>query len=118
MVTMASAVLGGATPSAGGVTAAPPLVGTNWALTGIQAPRVKVGDVPVSAIFGTDNRLTGQNACNSYNTTYTVTGSRLAIDTDAMVTTLANCTPAENRVARATPRVWPPCDGSPSRATC
>lgn len=101
MVTMASAALGAVTPSAGGATAATPLVGTNWALTGIQDPRVRVGDVPVSAIFGTDNRLSGQNACNSYSTTYTATGSRLAIDTDAMVTTLANCTPAENRVAHA-----------------
>jgi heat shock protein HslJ len=101
MVTMASAALGAGTPSAGGATAATPLVGTNWVLTGIQSPRVRVGDVPVSAVFGTDNRLSGQNACNSYNSTYTVTGSRLAIDTDAMVTTLANCTPAENRVARA-----------------
>jgi heat shock protein HslJ len=88
-------------PSAGGATPSTPLVGTNWVLTGIEAPRVRVGDVPVSAIFGADNQVSGVNACNSYGAPYTATGTRIRIDTDAMSSTLVACPPAQNRVARA-----------------
>jgi heat shock protein HslJ len=51
-------------------------VGTNWQLTdywdGQGATVAALPGVAVTAVFGTDNQLTGSAGCNTYNAAYTL----------------------------------------------
>jgi polar amino acid transport system substrate-binding protein len=53
-----------------------PLVGTNWQLTdywdGQGATVAALPGVSVTAVFGTNNQLTGSSGCNTYNAAYTL----------------------------------------------
>jgi len=63
--------------------AASGLPGTNWKATGINNGRGAVDSVPagvdVTAMFGTDGRISGSSGCNTYNGPYTVDGANIKI---------------------------------------
>jgi heat shock protein HslJ len=95
-------VAAGATPAAAGSGEDPveqPFVGTVWILDqrasrlGAIAPSVSV-----TAQFAADGRLTGNDGCNLYSTTFTSQGRRLAIDSP-IGGTLVACSGAVGRVA-------------------
>jgi heat shock protein HslJ len=77
-----------------------PLVGTNWVLTDQTSIGAPLTGVTVSARFGSDNRVTGENGCNSYFGPYQVTGSRITIGPN-LGTTLVGCDGAAGAVERA-----------------
>ncbi len=55
------------------------LTGVTWTVTAM--PGVGVDPtVPITAVFGTDGKITGSGGCNSYSAGYTTSGSNLSID--------------------------------------
>ncbi len=61
----------------------PPIVGKNWALltynNGQGALVSPIAGTQITALFGTDGKVTGTDSCNTYNAPYTVTGSNLQV---------------------------------------
>ena len=61
----------------------PPIVGKNWTLltynNGQQALVSPIAGTQITALFGSDGKVTGTDSCNNYNTPYTVNGSNLQV---------------------------------------
>lgn len=101
-VTVLSLVAVGAMPvvaSAGDGDDDEPFLGTVWILDQ-RASRLGVSSssVVVTAQFGSDGQLTGNDGCNQYFTSFTTRGRRLTIDS-AIGGTLIACTGAAGRVS-------------------
>ena len=61
----------------------PPIVGKNWTLLtynngqgGLVSP---IAGTQITALFGSDGKLTGTDSCNNYTAPYTVNGSNLQV---------------------------------------
>ncbi len=74
----------------------PVLAGTTWRMTGYNDAKggfaPALGNVTVSATFGSDGRLTGSAGCNEYRGKFTQTGDTLAIGPLILMTRKA-CAP-------------------------
>ena len=61
----------------------PALVGTTWSATGVNNGRGGVQSLAagteITALFGEDGTLSGNDGCNDYNASYTVDGDSIAI---------------------------------------
>ena len=61
----------------------PPIVGKNWTLltynNGQQALVSPIAGTQITALFGSDGKVTGTDSCNNYNAPYTVNGSNLQV---------------------------------------
>jgi heat shock protein HslJ len=77
-----------------------PLVGTNWVLSGGSALAVPLTGATVSIRFGSDDRVSGESGCNSYNAAYKASGSSLSIG-PSIATTLVLCQGAADAIERA-----------------
>lgn len=54
------------------------LTGVTWTVTAM--PGVGVDPtVPITAVFGTDGKVSGSGGCNNYSADYTVSGSNLTV---------------------------------------
>jgi ABC-type amino acid transport substrate-binding protein/heat shock protein HslJ len=66
----------------------PPIVGKNWALltynNGQGALVSPIAGTQITALFGTDGKVTGTDSCNTYNAPYTVNGSNLQVGAPAL----------------------------------
>ena len=61
----------------------PPIEGKNWTLltynNGQGALTSPIAGTHITALFGTDGKVTGTDSCNNYTAPYTVTGSNLQV---------------------------------------
>ena len=61
----------------------PPIVGKNWSLltynNGQQALVSPIAGTQITALFGSDGKVTGTDSCNNYTSPYTVNGSNLQV---------------------------------------
>ena len=61
----------------------PPIVGKNWTLltynNGQQALVSPIAGTQITALFGSDGKVTGTDSCNNYTSPYTVNGSNLQV---------------------------------------
>jgi polar amino acid transport system substrate-binding protein len=61
----------------------PPIVGKNWLLTaynnGQGALVSPIAGTAITALFGADNRVSGNDSCNNYNAPYSVSGKSLTV---------------------------------------
>ncbi len=80
------------------VAPATSLRGTNWALTDQASLGVPLGDLAVSAVFGTA-QVTGSSGCNQYFAAYSVSGATMTIG--PLGGTLIGCTGAAAAVESA-----------------
>ena len=66
----------------------PPIVGENWTLltynNGQQALVSPIAGTQITALFGSDGKVTGTDSCNNYNAPYTVSGSNLQVGAPAL----------------------------------
>ena len=79
--------------------AATPFEGTQWVLKDAGTLTKGAGDVTVSARFQ-DGTVSGDSGCNTYRTSYTVSGSSVDIN-DNIATTQIACPPLPTAVERA-----------------
>ena len=88
--------------AASGAPASPALEGTAWQLTDYAGPQGTVIPVPekvaATATFK-DGKVSGNSGCNTYNGSYTVTGSDLTIS--PLASTLMACGPIPTAVETA-----------------
>jgi heat shock protein HslJ len=88
------------TPTTPGSTAAAtPLEGTTWMLTSNSPLGAALGRIAVTARFEA-GMLTGESGCNSYNTTYEISGSSMTIGPN-IASTLRACPPPKTAVEQA-----------------
>jgi len=61
----------------------PPIVGKNWLLivynNGQGALVSPIAGTQITALFGTDGKVTGSDSCNTYNASYSVSGNSLQV---------------------------------------
>lgn len=77
----------------------PTLVGTNW-LARTIADQTPIQGTSVFATFNQDGRVTGNDGCNNFNGSYTVSGNQLTLDPN-MISTKMACQPDINQQAAA-----------------
>ena len=65
-----------------------PLAGTGWILDTLNGDPV-LAEAAVTLNFGADGTLSGSDGCNQYNTTYTISGSRLTVSEPIATTRMA-----------------------------
>ena len=88
-----------ASSGSGSKAAGTPLVGTQWSLTDGAPLGVPTTGVSVTAEFA-HGRMSGSSGCNTYGTSYTVTGTEMRISPD-IVTTLIGCSDGRGAVEQA-----------------
>jgi heat shock protein HslJ len=93
----ASAAGGGAGASGSPALTAPELVGTAWVLGDL--PGQVLGDVLPTIAFSGDGTVSGNAGCNTFNGTYTVSGSNLTFG--ALATTRKACADPVNTIEQA-----------------
>jgi heat shock protein HslJ len=93
----ASAAGGGAGASGSAALTAPELVGTAWALGDL--PGQVLNDVRPTIAFSGDGTVSGSGGCNTFNGTYTTSGSNLTFG--PLSSTKKTCGDAVDRIEQA-----------------
>lgn len=67
---------------------APSLTGVTWTVTSLAGVNIDP-TVTITAVFGTDGKITGSGGCNNYTAAYTTNGNSLTIESPA--STMMSC---------------------------
>jgi len=94
---VASAAGGGTAASGSAALTAPELVGTAWALGDL--PGQVLNDVRPTISFSGDGTVTGNGGCNTFNGTYTTSGSNLTFG--PLSSTKKTCGDAVDKIEQA-----------------